>query len=167
MRKEGFTLVELMIVVSILGILAAIVLPTFQGNTAEAKVSSAKTNLQVLRSQIEMYKMQHNGYPPGYVNGSGVSNLYVAPQLEGTTDVAGNPSGTKQTSASYPLGPYLTKVPVNPFNGLSAISYIDDPSSLPATAIGETYGWYYHRESGTIYLNYPGTDAEGVAYIDY
>ena len=60
MKNKAFTLVELIIVVTILGILAAIVLPTFQGNVAQARESTAKSDLMTIRNQIEMYKLHHN-----------------------------------------------------------------------------------------------------------
>lgn len=167
MKRNGFTLVELMLVVAILGILGALVLPVYQGHASEAKVSAAKSNIHTIRAQIELYKLQHLGFPPGYVSGSGVAREYLAPQLEGTTAESGYPSGTKTSSASYPLGPYLLSVPENPFNGLSGIDYIADPATLSTTATGETYGWYYHQASGTIYLNWPDQDEDGVNYYDY
>jgi len=89
MREKGFTLVELLIVVAILGIMAAIVMPTFQGNVAQAKESASKSNLATLRTQIELYKLQHNGYPPGYVNGGAAPIATMQLQLIGTTTVAG------------------------------------------------------------------------------
>lgn len=67
--KKAFTLVEILIVVAILGILAAIVLPQFQSHTQQAKESAAKDNLRILRNAIELYAAQHDGVPPGYPNG--------------------------------------------------------------------------------------------------
>ena len=54
--KNGFTLVEILVVVVILGILAAVVIPQFSEASTDAKFSSLCTNLHTLRSQIEMYK---------------------------------------------------------------------------------------------------------------
>ena len=62
--KRGFTLVEILIVVVILGILAAIVVPQFTQASTEAKMNSVCSNLQSLRSQIELYKVQHNDTLP-------------------------------------------------------------------------------------------------------
>jgi len=97
--KSGFTLVEILIVVVILGILAAIVIPQFTNASSEAKLSSLCTDLQTLRSQIELYKCEHNDTPPSLLN-------FVA-QMTAKTDVNGAAGGT--------LGPYLQKVPVNQF----------------------------------------------------
>ncbi len=66
--KYAFTLVEILIVVAILGILAAIVLPTFQDHVQQARESAAKDNLRILRNAIEVYAAQHNDVPPGYPN---------------------------------------------------------------------------------------------------
>ena len=71
MKRTGFTLVELMLIVAILGILGALVLPIYQGHASEAKISSARSNLHAMRAQIELYKMQHSGSLPGYVSGAG------------------------------------------------------------------------------------------------
>ena len=65
--KSGFTLVEILIVVVILGILAAIVIPQFTGASTEAKESSLVSNLQSIRSQIELFKIQHNDILPGQI----------------------------------------------------------------------------------------------------
>jgi len=62
--KRGFTLVEILIVVIILGILAAIVIPQFTEASSEARVSNLMTNLQTIRSQLLLYKTQHKeAYP--------------------------------------------------------------------------------------------------------
>ncbi len=164
MRKTAFTLVELMLVVAILGILGALVLPVYQGHASEAKVSASKSNLHAMRAQIELYKMQHKGYGPGCVNGSPVAQTYLAPQFQTTTNESGTPSGVKTTSATYPLGPYLVKVPANPFNQDNSIAYSTD---FAADAGVKVSGWLYNATTGQIGLNYPGADEDGIAYIDY
>jgi len=58
-RKGGFTLVEILIVVIILGILAAIVIPQFTSASQDARKNSLTSQLQTLRSQLELYKLQH------------------------------------------------------------------------------------------------------------
>jgi len=64
-NKRGFTLIEILIVVVILGILAAIVIPQFSSASQEASISSVRSQLQTLRSQVELYRVQNNGYPTG------------------------------------------------------------------------------------------------------
>ena len=64
--KKGFTLVEILIVVIILGILAAIVIPQFSQASTEARVSSLKTNLQTIRSQLELSQITYMDEDPPY-----------------------------------------------------------------------------------------------------
>ena len=66
-RKAGFTLIEIMIVVIILGILAAIAIPQFSSASGEARLSTMRDILRFMRSQITVYKAQHQDVPPGYV----------------------------------------------------------------------------------------------------
>ena len=61
-------MVEILIVVVILGILAAIVIPQFTEASTEAKVSRLASDLQTMRSQIELYKIQHSDVLPGTVD---------------------------------------------------------------------------------------------------
>ena len=63
-RKSGFTLVEILIVVIILGILAAIVIPQFTSASQDARKSNMTSQLQSLRAQVELYKLQHRDTPP-------------------------------------------------------------------------------------------------------
>lgn len=164
MRRAGFTLVEVMIVVAILGILGAIVLPTYQGNAGEAKISSAKSNLHTMRTQIELYKMHHNGVLPGYDSGSLTTENFFRIQLIGTTTVNGEPALSKTPTYPYLYGPYLMSIPTNPFNGESHIAYSTDFATDAGT---EGVGWLYNPNTGEICLNRSGTDEQGVAYIAY
>lgn len=61
--RKGFTLVEILIVVVILGILAAIVIPQFTNASNAAKVSSCKTQLNSIRSQLELFHAKNGFYP--------------------------------------------------------------------------------------------------------
>ena len=58
-KKSGFTLVEMLIVVVIMGILAAIVVPQFSQSSDDARYSSSIQNLQTFRAQIDLFKNQH------------------------------------------------------------------------------------------------------------
>lgn len=112
--KKGFTLVEILIVVVILGILAAIVIPQFTSASESAKGSSLQSQLQTIRSQLELYQVQHNGeYPALTVAASGVTGWEL---LTSKTDVAGTISATGE------FGPYLQQSPKNPFVNTSDIA---------------------------------------------
>jgi general secretion pathway protein G len=62
--RAGFTLIEISIVVAISAVIAAVVLPQFTTSTDDAKDSSVRQNLHVLRLQIELYKLNHQGGCP-------------------------------------------------------------------------------------------------------
>jgi general secretion pathway protein G len=167
MKKKAFTLVELIIVITILGIMAAIVIPTFQGNVATAKESASKTNLMTIRTQIELYKLQHNGYPPGYINGGGAPVATLPLQFMGTTTVTGQASPSTVPSAPFLYGPYLKKIPQNSYNTLSTIAYVAEATAFSAAVDGTSSGWLYKKETGEVVMNWTGIDSEGTAYYDY
>ena len=74
--NRGFTLIEILIVVVILGILAAIVIPQFSSASQEAAVSSVRSQLQTLRSQVELYRVQNNAYPAtGAISSDSTANV--------------------------------------------------------------------------------------------
>src|SRR6478736_1672937 len=97
--RRGFTLIEVLIVVVILGILAATVLPQFTSSTANAKESALRADLGQIRSQISLYKFQHDGSFPSGTADNVVKQLTWASDLSGNTAVAG--------TAGFPYGPYL------------------------------------------------------------
>jgi general secretion pathway protein G len=107
--KKGFTLIEILIVVIILGILAAIVIPQFANASTEAKKSSLKTTVQTLRSQIALYKLQHNDKLPGAGNGTAFSSAQFWTDLTTKTDSSGAAS-----SAADAVGPYMQSISKNP-----------------------------------------------------
>ncbi|MBI1389391.1 MAG: prepilin-type N-terminal cleavage/methylation domain-containing protein [bacterium] len=62
--KKAFTLIELLIVVAIIGILAAIAVPNFLNAQIRAKVAAARSEMRSLGDALEMYFLDHNAYPP-------------------------------------------------------------------------------------------------------
>ena len=132
--KSGFTLVEILIVVVILGILAAIVIPQFTEASTEAKTSSLCTDLQTIRSQIELYKVQHNDNFPGVANGLHTAGLGFVGSLTSKSNIYGE--------AGTDYGPYLQKIPTNQFNDLNTVR-------LGGAAAGaNTEGWRFDTTTG-------------------
>ena len=167
MKEKAFTLVEVILVVTILGILGALVLPAFQGHIAKARESAAKDNLRAIRSQIELYKLQHKGIPPGYLDGSGVPEELMQLQFTGTTTETGAASPSTVPSEPYLYGPYVKRLPENSFNKLSNIVYVPEATAFSAAVDGTSSGWLYKKETGEFKINWTGTDSEGTAFYNY
>ncbi len=110
-KSRGFTLVEILIVVVILGILAAIVIPQFTQASTEAREASLRSNLQSIRSQIELFKIQHNDIAP-------TDNTTFEDQMTLRTTQAG------AVLAAGEFGPYLQAIPVNPFTTANTINAV-------------------------------------------
>jgi len=149
-KTPAFTLVELMIVIAILGIIAALVVPNMRSYTEQAKEAAAKRSLQIFRSTIERYAAEHNGVPPGYPN----------------DDPTRTPSSNFLRMQLCTNSAYFKKIPENPFNELNSVRIVGGSSVLAAEASDDT-GWIYKPGRKAIKLNSAGTDSEGVPYSDY
>lgn len=150
--KSGFTLVEILIVVVILGILAAIVIPQFTEASTEAKESRLASDLQMLRSQVELFKVQHGDLIPG--QSTSVTGTPSSTQFEsGLTDrtEADGDAYDSENSTTGPYGPYMESVPTNPFvSGTTSFTFGADSSGCPSDG---TSHWYYNTDTGTVYDN--------------
>ena len=62
-RSKGFTLLEILIVISILAILALAVIPNFIGFDTEARLATTKSNLDMLRSRVTLFRAKEGSYP--------------------------------------------------------------------------------------------------------
>jgi len=148
--RKAFSLAELMIVVAVLGILAAVAVPRFDSYSTEAKSSAAKSNLRILRGAIELYTTRHGGIPPGYED----------------DDIEGPASDETFRRQMIVDEDYLRKVPENPFNGLDTIRVVPNQSAFPGSATGR-FGWVYQPVTMTIKLDWPGLDLDGISYYEY
>ena len=86
--QAGFTLVELLIVVIILGILAAIVVPQFASSTEDAKLQTLRSDLTEMRSAVELYYHQHNNRYPGKYSEADGTTLSPSAAAAATIGVA-------------------------------------------------------------------------------
>jgi general secretion pathway protein G len=157
-RDHAFTLVEILIVVVILGILAAIVIPQFSNATQTARENTMKDDLRYLRTQIGCYQAQHDGVAPG-VTSDFVSQMTLYTNDAGATQAIGD--------ATHKYGPYLLRMPANPVNGLDAIKLTTDANL--ASDVDGTTGWIYNSGTQQIIANLPGSDnnGSGTPYSQY
>lgn len=77
--QRGFTLIELMVVVVILSILAAVVIPRVMDRPEQARISAAKNNVRAITSALDMYKLDNYQYP---TTDQGLEALVERPGLE-------------------------------------------------------------------------------------
>ena len=158
-NRKGFTLVEVLIVVVILGILAATVLPQFTAATNDAKESSLRQDLQLMRGQIQMYKFQHDGTFPATTSVQVADKLTKASKVDGTTAAPG--------TAGYVYGPYIVgQMPANPYNGGRGLKVVTGSvATVPVDAAAldgtEKVGWIYSSDLGEVKANTAGTTADG------
>lgn len=78
-KQQGFTLIEIIVVVVIIGILATLVAPKFLGRTDDARITKAKADIKALESSLELYKLDNYAYP---TTDQGLEALVSAPTSE-------------------------------------------------------------------------------------
>ncbi len=125
--KKAFTLVEILIVVVILGILAAIVVPQFTNATQDAQTGNLRAQIKSLQNQIELFKARTNSYPDLVANGW---DQLIDPNGDGIFDDG-----------------YIKKAPKNP----AAPAAVQE---VVAAAAAATCGWHYDVATGTLGATY-------------
>ena len=177
-NQSGFTLMEILIVVILMGILAMVVIPQISVSSEDTKVSTLQSNLTQIRSLLEVYYAQHTETYPGQVDhstGSGApaddaaAAVSFIAQLAQYTKSSGQASATDR--ANFPLGPYIkTKsLPPNPFNNKSSVKIDSTTTDITArtyNAGDETDGYKFFVNTG-ILIACDGGTSNGVAHSDY
>lgn len=124
-RANGFTIVELLIVIVVVGVLAAISIVAYNNVAAKARDSQRAQDIKTISKALEMYYLDHGAYPPG--SGSTLVN----------TSWSTSADNSWQSLEDY-LSPYISNLPVDPINTGSGI--FD----------GSAYGYGYFSNSSSL-----------------
>ncbi|MEG0868832.1 MAG: type II secretion system major pseudopilin GspG [Hafnia sp.] len=100
-RQRGFTLLEIMVVIVILGVLASLVVPNLMGNKDKADRQKVVSDLVALESALDMYKLDNNRYP---TTEQGIQALIDKPSAQ-------------PEPRNYPKGGYIRRLPQDPWGG--------------------------------------------------
>lgn len=155
-RAPGFTLVELLIVVIILAILAAIVVPQFATSTDDARDAALDSTVANLRDVIDIYFAQHGEYPAAKsdgANGANTEKSFVN-QLARYSDGEGRVSDAKDPN--FPYGPYLKLplVPMEPMSNSRGLVIVTVGNLTMSADPGDPGGWKYDSVTGKIIVNH-------------
>ena len=163
-NQKGFTLIEMLVVVIILGILAMIIVPQITVSTEDARKTTLQQNLGIMRNAIETYAAQHrNRYPGVYSETDGstltttdaLAKTAMIAQLTQFTDLNGQVQATKDATFKY--GPYIktASLPTNPYNENTDVVVDFDQNDITAARApaGAGEGWQYFAPIGVFFAN--------------
>jgi general secretion pathway protein G len=97
--RAGFTLIEIMVVVVIMGIMAALVVPKLMGRTDDARITAARQDIATIMQALKLYRLDNHRYPS---TEQGLSALVIKPQ--------GGPA-----APGWKEGGYLERLPKDPW----------------------------------------------------
>ena len=145
-KNRGFTLIELMIVVAIIGILAAVAIPRFAQMLERSRESATKGNIGAIKSALSIYYGDWEGHWPG----------------------------TLSTDAAYPFSRYLDVLPIVKVTAPNDVGY--SPETLGDAVYYLTrgqvvaklgYGWAYDSVMGNVFVNSTAIDSKEESYSTY
>jgi len=156
--RRGFSLIELVIVVVILGVIGGIAIPRLSRGAEGAADSALIADLAVLRNAIDLYTTEHEGLLPseaGFVN-----------QMTLYSDISGATNAAKGGAFIY--GPYMRAIPPLPVNGEGPATKGMKGDTGVAGAAAAGIAWVYDETTGAVNANTAGReDAKGTKYADY
>lgn len=129
--RRAFTLIELLIVISIIAILAATIIPNFIGFDTEARISATKTNLDSLRTRVSLFRAKEGRYPDS---------------LKELLDKYYYDVGIKRA--------YLDKMPAEMLSSKNGNNEFVDVASTE-TPLSEGRGWVYYTDRADVHVNIP------------
>ncbi len=167
--KSGVSIIEVILVVLLLGLVAALTVPRFSRASSADVEPDVRVPLSVLRNGIEMYYFDHGAYPGQNSDGTDPAGSAAAfqSQLTKFTDEAGRVADRRDERHQF--GPYLRAgIPpclVPPNRGQTGVAMVTTrPGYLPEAT---TAGWVYNCQTGDIVMNSDAVDAEDMAYDQY
>ena len=148
----GFSLLELVLVIVIIGTIAAIAIPRLSRGAAGASDATLRGSLAVLRKAIDFYATEHGGTLP--------TEADIENQLLQYSDALGNTQAARDATHIY--GPYVAKLPALPVGERKGNTHIADKNA-------DGVGWIYKESTGKIYANTKNgeKDDADVKYKDY
>jgi len=165
--SKGFTLVEILVVVLLLAVIAAIVIPRFSNAAEMARSSTLADNLRAMRTQVSVYKAEHIGVSPGYPEGditkAATEAVFIA-QMTMASDADGKTANPQ--TAGYDFGPYISNLSANPVNGKSTIQIVGNGQPFPSEA-DDSHGYVYQPSTLMFKADSVGVDGNNRSYSDY
>ncbi|NLN77181.1 MAG: prepilin-type N-terminal cleavage/methylation domain-containing protein [Armatimonadetes bacterium] len=123
LRRRGFTLVELLVVIVVLAVLAAIVLPKFMDSSARSKESALKSDLKLARTAISLFHADTGKYPQS-----------VQDLVESDKSKVKDQNGATVSATDW-HGPYLDSVIIDPVSG-NELVYDNNTGKITSSATG-------------------------------
>ncbi len=165
-HAAGFTLIEILIVIVILGILAAIIIPNFTDATLAAREGTLKEDLRHMRTLVTAFRLQHRDVCPGYPGGdrsAAPTETDFIQQMTLYTDEFCTTNANKTMVFRY--GPYISQLPVNPLTKKGGVRVVTG-TTMPDPDESQPYGWIYNPDLQQVIANNEGNDASGKPYKD-
>ena len=143
-KERAFTLIELMIVVAIIGILAAVAIPKFSDMLEKAREGATKGNVGAIKSAISIYYGDNSGVWPGDISAEAFKNyLDKIPPVKVT---------------------HPAKLGGNTLSGTATVVTVVSASGVFTS---NTDGWKYNYTDGNVWVNNSQTDTVGTVYYNY